>query len=199
MIKLSTLKRNPKNPRQITSHKLELLKKSIQQFERMMELRPIVVDENGVALGGNMRLEALKAIGYKEIPESWVKRAEDLTDEQKREFVIKDNSGFGEWDWDALTTGDWQDAPLEEWGVNVPQDWSQIERVNTTNDWVGMPEFEPGENPLTIVVKFESEADRGTFAEQHKLKFTQQKPNTWTTWWPFKERERRDTVKYEQE
>lgn len=95
-MKVSDLKLNPGNPRQIRGEKLELLKKSVTEFDKMMSLRPIIVDENNVVLGGNMRLAAIKALGHKEIPDEWVKRADDLTEDEKREFIIKDNAGFGE-------------------------------------------------------------------------------------------------------
>lgn len=119
MIKVSTLKKNPGNPRQIHGHKLDLLKKSVTEFAKMMELRPIIVDENNVVLGGNMRLAAIKALGHKEIPDEWVKRADDLTEAEKREFIIKDNAGFGEWDWDVIAN-EWSDEPLADWGLDVP-------------------------------------------------------------------------------
>ena len=90
----------------------------------MMTLRPIVIDDQGVVLGGNMRLEALKALGHKEIPDEWVKRASELTEEQKREFIIKDNSAFGEYNWDLLAN-EWSDYPLADWGVDLPEDWAQ--------------------------------------------------------------------------
>jgi DNA modification methylase len=82
------------------------------------------VDESFTVLGGNMRFEALKANGLKEIPDEWVKRASELTPEQKREFVVKDNAGFGEWDWDALAN-EWSELPLAEWGVDLPEEWLQ--------------------------------------------------------------------------
>lgn len=121
MIKLSKLKLNPGNPRKIAEAKMERLKKSLQDFERMMELRPIVVDEGWTVLGGNMRLQALKQLGFKEVPDEWVKMAEGLTEEQKREFIIKDNVGFGEWDWEMLGN-EWESGQLTEWGLDVP-DW----------------------------------------------------------------------------
>lgn len=119
MIKVSTLKKNPKNPRQIKGEKLDLLKKSVASFQKMMVLRPMVVDETNVVLGGNMRLAAIKALGLKEIPDDWVKRADDLTDDEKAEFVIKDNNSFGEYDWD-LVANEWDGFPLVEWGLDVP-------------------------------------------------------------------------------
>ena len=118
-MKVSQLKKNPNNPRQIRGEKLELLKKSVTEFDKMMSLRPIIVDENNVVLGGNMRLAAIKALGMKEIPDEWVKRADDLTEAEKREFIIKDNAGFGEWDWDEIANA-WTDEPLADWGLDVP-------------------------------------------------------------------------------
>jgi DNA modification methylase len=122
-IKLSTLKANPGNPRRISEAKMDALKKSLSGFEQMMTLRPIVVDETWTVLGGNMRLQALKQLGHKEIPREWVKIATDLTEEQKREFIIKDNVGFGEWDWDILGN-EWEAEQLVEWGLEVP-DWGK--------------------------------------------------------------------------
>ncbi len=91
----------------------------------MMKLRPIVIDADGVILGGNMRYEALKANGLKEIPEEWVKRADELTEEQKKEFVIKDNSSFGENDWDLLANL-FSDCPLTGWGLDLPEEWMPL-------------------------------------------------------------------------
>lgn len=85
----------------------------------MMSLRPIVVDSMGMILGGNMRYRALQELGFKEIPDTWVKRAEELTAEEKRRFIIADNVGFGEWDWDELANN-WDVEQLEEWGLDVP-------------------------------------------------------------------------------
>lgn len=119
MIKVSTLKTNPGNPRQIKGDKLNLLKASVSGFQKMMDLRPIIVDEENVVLGGNMRLAAIRSLGMKEVPDSWVKRAEGLTEDEKREFVIKDNAGFGEWDWDVIAN-EWDDLPLADWGLDVP-------------------------------------------------------------------------------
>lgn len=118
-MKVSTLKKNPQNPRQIKGEKLELLKKSVGSFQKMMSLRPMIVDENNVVLGGNMRLAAIKALGLKEIPDDWVKQVTDLTPEEKAEFVIKDNNSFGEYDWDAIAN-EWSEYPLADWGLDVP-------------------------------------------------------------------------------
>ena len=113
-MKLSTIRPNPKNPRVLRDDKFQKLKKSIEDFPKMMELRPIVVDDEGVILGGNMRFRALQDIYGKngEIPDAWVKRAADLTEDEKRQFIIKDNAAFGEWDWDMLAN-EWNAEELE--------------------------------------------------------------------------------------
>ena len=118
-MKLHELFENPENPRKIDSQKLEKLKNSIREFPAMMELRPIIVDAANVILGGNMRFFALHELGYTEIPDTWVKRATDLTDEEKQRFIIADNVGFGDWDWQALQEG-WDVGDLGEWGLDVP-------------------------------------------------------------------------------
>lgn len=115
-MKLSEIKSNPNNPRVIKDHKFEKLKKSISEFPKMMELRPMVINEDNIVLGGNMRLKALKDLGYKEVPEEWVKRASDLTEEETRRFIIADNVGFGEHDWEMLANS-WDTQELEDWGL----------------------------------------------------------------------------------
>jgi len=121
-VDISDIKPNPDNPRQINKTQMERLKKSLKEFPDMMELREIVCDENLAILGGNMRYLALKNAGEKE---AIVKIALGLTPEQKREFIIKDNAAFGEWDIDALANV-WDDLPLVDWGVDLPEDWGDI-------------------------------------------------------------------------
>lgn len=121
MIKISSIKPNPNNPRIIKDDKFEKLKKSIQDFPKMMELRPMVVNSDNIVLGGNMRLKALKELGYKEVPDEWVKSADELTEDEQRQFIIKDNIGFGEHDWEMLQA-EWDLNELEEWGLDIP-DW----------------------------------------------------------------------------
>ena len=118
-VKVSQIRLNLDNPRTITGPGLEKLIKSIRDFPEMMELREIVVDENMVVLGGNMRLLALQKSGVKDCIAKIVK---GLTDEQKREFIIKDNAVFGEWDFDLLANS-WADLPLADFGLNLPDDW----------------------------------------------------------------------------
>jgi hypothetical protein len=106
---------NPNNPRLIKDDKFKKLCKSIQEFPEMLELRPIVVNKDMIVLGGNMRLKACQEIGLTEVP---IIVAENLTEEQQREFLIKDNVSGGEWDWDILAN-EWEVEQLNDWGVDV--------------------------------------------------------------------------------
>lgn len=117
-MKLREIKNNPNNPRVIRDEKFKQLVQSIKDFPEMMELRPMVVNDEMVLLGGNMRKAAIESLGMKDIPDSWVKKASDLTPEQQREFVIKDNVGFGVWDWDNLAN-EWDVEQLNDWGLDV--------------------------------------------------------------------------------
>jgi len=113
---IKEIKPNPDNPRVIRDEKFAKLKTSIQEFPQMLKLRPIVVDENDVILGGNMRYRALQELKHKEV---WTIKASELTEAQKREFVIKDNVGFGEWEWETLAN-EWDASELEAWGLDIP-------------------------------------------------------------------------------
>lgn len=97
-MKISEIKINPNNPRILKDEKFKKLVKFIQEFPKMMKLRPIVIDNNNIVLGGNMRLKALQELKYKEIPDEWVKNADELTEDEKKRFIIADNVGFGERD-----------------------------------------------------------------------------------------------------
>ena len=114
-IALNKVKPNPENPRTITEDKFEELKMSLIEAPWMIELRPLIVDEDNMLLGGNMRLRALTDLGYAEVP---VTVAKGLTPEQKREFIIKDNISAGSWDWDALSNT-WDAVKLRDWGLHV--------------------------------------------------------------------------------
>ena len=156
MIKLSKIKPNEKNPRFVKDEKFEKLCKSIESFaEKMMPLRPIVIDENNIILGGNMRFKALKHLGYKEVPSDWIKQANDLTEEEKNEFIIKDNVGFGDWDWDILAN-EWNSEELEEWGLDIPnfdnENYNNENKPADNSEYtqkVDIPTYEPkNEKPL---------------------------------------------------
>jgi ParB-like chromosome segregation protein Spo0J len=127
-MRIADITPNPDNPRVIKDDKFQKLSESIRTFPQMLELRPIVINADGVVLGGNMRLRACQAAGLKEVP---VIRADTLTPEQQREFIIKDNVGFGEWDWDALANS-WDAEALHAWGVDTP--W--------TADEIALPELD---------------------------------------------------------
>jgi hypothetical protein len=113
---ISSIKANPNNPRLIKDDKFHKLVKSIQEFPEMLKLRPIVVNEDMVVLGGNMRLKACKEAGLKEVP---VILADELTEDQQKQFIIKDNVGFGEWDW-GMVANEWNSEDIESWGLDIP-------------------------------------------------------------------------------
>jgi hypothetical protein len=114
-MKINLIKPNPNNPRIIKDDKFKKLVQSIKDFPQMLELRPIVIDENNIVLGGNMRLKACQELGIKDVPTIFAK---DLTEDQKKEFIIKDNVGFGEWNWDELADN-WDSEQLTAWGLDI--------------------------------------------------------------------------------
>ena len=122
-VKISKVKGNPSNPRIIKNDKFKKLVTSIKEFPEMLKLRPIVVNKDMVVLGGNMRLKACKEAGLKDV---WILKADNLTEEQQKEFIVKDNVGFGEWDWDILAN-QWDNVQLKEWGMDV---WQPEEDVD---------------------------------------------------------------------
>jgi ParB-like chromosome segregation protein Spo0J len=120
--KLSEVKLNPNNPRLIKDDNFKKLVQSIKDFPEMLDIRPIVVNADMVILGGNMRFKACKEAGLKEVP---IIVADNLTEEQQREFLIKDNVSGGEWDWSLLN--DWDSEQLEDWGLNVPEFATEVD------------------------------------------------------------------------
>jgi ParB-like chromosome segregation protein Spo0J len=132
LVKISEVKTNTKNPRLIKDDKFKKLVKSIKEFPEMLKLRPIIVDENNIVLGGNMRLKACKEVGLKEI---YIVKASNLTEKQKDEFIVKDNVGFGEWDWDILAN-EWDSELLNEWALDLPifKESNQHEDLSSTID-----------------------------------------------------------------
>ena len=133
-VKLSDIHEYDGNPRQISKQDFETLKKSLKEFPEMLAVREIVVDEDGAILGGNQRYKALLANGVDEVV---VKRVIDWTEEQKREFVIKDNIANGEWDMDTLAN-EWDDLPLNDWGLDV--DWQEEEQEVVEDEVPEVPE-----------------------------------------------------------
>ena len=139
---ITEIKPNPKNPRVIKDEKFAKLVQSLKDFPEMLEKRPLIcfTDTDGkmVVLGGNMRLKAAKEVGLKKLP---VMLADDWNEEQKQQFLIKDNVGFGEWNWEELQQ-DWDVQQLGEWGLDVPQwannseDIEDIENIESFNESV---------------------------------------------------------------
>jgi hypothetical protein len=134
-VKLSEVKSNPNNPRIIKDDKFSKLVKSIKEFPKMLEIRPIVVNADMIVLGGNMRLKACKEAGLKEVP---VIFAHDLTEEEQKQFIIKDNVGFGDWDWDMIAN-EWDVDQIQEWGLDIP-DFGVTELPAAEEDDYEMPE-----------------------------------------------------------
>lgn len=157
LVKISDVKINPNNPRIIKDDKFHKLVKSIQEFPKMLEIRPIVVNQDMIVLGGNMRLKACKEAGLKEVH---IVMADDLTEEEQRQFIIKDNVGFGEWDWEMLAN-EWDSDKLEEWGLDVPN-WSEGIAQNEINEdnLDFNEEFDPvGESTGKRIVQFIFDGD----------------------------------------
>jgi hypothetical protein len=127
-VKISKVIPNENNPRFIKDYKFKKLVKSIQDFPEMLKLRPIVVNKDMVVLGGNMRLKACKEAGLKEV---YILKADELTEQQQREFIVKDNVGFGEWDWDVLGN-EWNSVQLEDWGMD---NWQNMDDIETSDDF----------------------------------------------------------------
>jgi len=129
-VNIQEVRLNEENPRYIKDHKFEKLVKSIKEFPQMLDLRPIVVNQDMIVLGGNMRLRACREAGLTEVP---IIYADNLTEEQQKEFVIKDNSSFGEWDWDLLAN-EWETEQLIDWGMDIPDDWAVDEVLEAEED-----------------------------------------------------------------
>ncbi|MBQ1759670.1 MAG: hypothetical protein IIZ94_08300 [Prevotella sp.] len=203
LIKLNKIKVNDKNPRTITEDKLRRLIESILVFPKMLSIRPIVIDDKGVALGGNMRTRALKEIkklGRDAIPErlqqirqyankpqeeknellahwdAWFKdetvpviHAESLTEEEKREFIIKDNSSFGAWDWDVLAN-EWESEQLEDWGVDVWQIDETEDEDNNYSRKIEAPDYEPTGRNVTVDELYDARKTERLIEEIERLK-----------------------------
>ena len=134
IVKIKDIKPNPNNPRIIKDEKFKKLVKSLRDFPEMANVRPIVVNQEMVVLGGNMRLKAMQEAGWKEVPVQVV----DWSEEKQREFIIKDNVGFGEWDWDELANT-WDAEELNEWGLDTPDNW-KAEELEAEEDDYTVPE-----------------------------------------------------------
>jgi hypothetical protein len=150
IVNINQIKPNPKNPRIIRDDKFNKLKKSLEDFPDMLNKRPLVVftdkDKKYVVLGGNMRLKAAMEIGITELP---IIVADDWTEEQKAQFLIKDNLSYGDWNLEELKE-DWDTLQLEDWGMDIvfPQEWSKIDYIDEEQQ----APLEKKNNTITIVL-----------------------------------------------
>jgi len=163
-VNINEVKENDLNPRYINESKFNQLVKSLKSFPKMLEKRPIIVDENMVILGGNMRLRACKEAGMKTV---WIDKTDDWTEEEKQEFIIKDNVNFGDWDWDILAN-DWDNELLNDWGLQV---W-QGEDVDIDNLFEDTEDLNI-KNNSSLILKYEEEE---YLTIQEKIKELGKKP-----------------------
>ena len=172
-VKISEITENPDNPRFIKDFKYKKLVQSIKEFPEMLKLRPIVVNEHNVILGGNMRYKACIEAGLKKVH---IMYANDLTIEQQKEFIIKDNVNFGEWDWDSLGN-DWAYEELEEWGLEL----KFMGENDAEEEWLDMPEFKQDDlTPVRqIIVSFKTDEDVQEFANLVGQKLTDKTKSIW--------------------
>jgi hypothetical protein len=179
-MQLSAIRPNPNNPRLIRDHKFRQLVDSIKTFPKMMSLRPIIIDDSYMILGGNQRFKALLDLGYDDVPDDWIRFASELTDDEKRRFIIEDNTEFGEYDWGILLN-DYDDKELMAWGIDLPAS-DNIDAVNEQAEWQGMPEFIPGNEPFRIVISFKDEQTRQQYADEHGMNFSVKLKKSSHTW-----------------
>jgi hypothetical protein len=197
-MKIGQIKPNPNNPRVIKDESFYKLVKSIKEFPKMMTLRPLIIDSNNMIIAGNQRLKALKDLDYKEIPDDWIKKAEDFTENELNEFKLKDNVHAGEWDIDMLLKENDLDY-LESIGIDLSDlgELDKLESINEMDEWEGMPDFEAKDNSLKIIIHFEDEETRDQYAKDNKLEFIKKESKAWSTWFPFKERDDLTSLKYD--
>lgn len=171
IVSINKVRSNPNNPRIIKDDKFQKLVKSIQEFPQMLEIRPIVVNEDMIVLGGNMRLKACLEAGLKEIP---IIKASSLTEEQQKEFIIKDNVGFGEWNWNDLANT-WDAEKLEEWGMSIPNWSAGIDENNMNEDDLDLTEeFDPiglSKDLQKVVFVFVNKQDAETWLNKNQIDY----------------------------
>lgn len=167
IIDINKIKKNPDNPRLIKDSQYQTLIRSIKEFPEMLKLRPLVLDESNTILGGNMRYEACRELGIKEIP---VIYARGLTDKQKKEFIIKDNLSYGEWDY-AMLANEWDYHELDTWGLTLPNfDLGHEANNMDENDIDLEEEFDPignAKNLTKIVIIFDNQEQAKEFHENN--------------------------------
>ena len=154
IVKITEVKNNPNNPRVIKDDKFTKLVNSIKEFPKMLEIRPIVVNDDMIVLGGNMRLKACKEAGLKEVP---IIKASDLTEDEQRQFIIKDNVSGGEWDWEMLAN-EWDSEQLEDWGLDVPNFAADVD-YSILDDEDVSSQLEDMTNGVKKAIQIEFEAE----------------------------------------
>jgi|TARA_R100000455_G_C6273205_1_gene130529 hypothetical protein len=161
VVSIKDIRENPNNPRFIKDNKFNRLVKSVKDFPEMLKVRPIVVDEDNIILGGNMRYKAMLELKMKEVN---IVRLTGITDQQKQEFIVKDNVGFGEWDWDVLAN-EWDHELLSEWGLDaIKNDWNDLEYID---EEIADPELK-SKNDITISLPSELQNDRANIVDEIK-------------------------------
>lgn len=189
---IKDIKPNPSNPRTIKDANFKKLVQSLNDLPVMTELREVILDENHVIIGGNMRYRAAieakwSEISVKVFTREDAERNNKLTKQNKtyeeyvEEILVKDNVSGGDWDWDALANT-YDAQQLSDWGLETPI-------TNNENDeWADIDDFEASDNSLKLVIQFESEVDRQAFQEEYGIQVRTKGKTTWSTWWPYKER-----------
>ena len=195
LVKIEDLKENPENPRVIKDEKFRKLVKSIKEFPKMLEIRPIVVNDDMIVLGGNQRLKACREAGLKEVP---VISISNLNDQEQKEFINKDNLSYGEWDWNVLMEG-WNNEALQDWGMDTLDfgNIGMIEDVNYETEWVGMPEFQPRDETYKLIIHFQNNNDRETFANEKEIEIQRKTEMTWITNVPYKTKMDLTSLRYD--
>ena len=196
-IKIYKVKGNPHNPRLIKDRKFKQLVASITELPEMLELRPIIVDEDFMILGGNMRWKAAKESGLKEI---WVDVAKGWSQEKKDEFVIKDNVTYGEWDWTMLAN-EWNSKELTDWSLdvwqNIDDDINKVNKGDENSEWVGLPEFDPKDESIKLIITFKDSASRDEYVKKGDIHLSKATGRTWTTTYPYEGRNDLSALSYE--
>lgn len=183
------------NPRK-NAHAVEIVKKSIREFGFKV---PIILDRENKIIAGHTRLLAAKELEMQEVPVIW---ADDLTDSQVKALRIMENKSheFANWDFNILKL-ELEELKKVNFDLNLTGfNFGEIENLSKVNshddEWVGMPEFQKGDESYKIIVHFENESERDEFDRIYKLKYRTKQNKAWTAWWPYKERDDLNSVKF---